>query len=74
MTSSADYDQGVILLEYNDDFWVSICYDGDIHQWDKRSVIVACRQLGYNGGWPIMIEGDSDRTEMHLQDFECGRK
>ena len=65
---------GAVLVEY-DDVYVSVCYDGDTHLWDKRSAIVACRQLRYKGGWPIMIQDDSKGNQYtYLQDFDCGCK
>ena len=64
--------EGVVLLKNEDDAWYSVCKDGKDKNWGKKEAMVACRQLHYEGGWPIDV--DSLATEYSNQsfvDFDC---
>lgn len=53
--------------------WNLVCYS-DRSIWDKREAYVACRQLGYRGGWPQALPSNSlhfNDTQVFLKNFVC---
>ena len=62
--------EGIVAVKYAD-VWSNVCYYGDRKSWGKREGITACRQLGYEGGWPLMANQSKPESHIHLRDFDC---
>ena len=63
--------EGVVLLK-NWDAWYSVCTNGFRKDWGKKEAMVACRQLQYEGGWPIDVDRMAvEYSSQSFVDFDC---
>ena len=63
--------EGVVLLKTGGG-WYSVCKDGFRKDWGKKEAMVACRQLQYEGGWPIDVDRMADEySSQSFADFDC---
>ncbi|XP_072046228.1 neurotrypsin-like [Amphiura filiformis] len=73
-TLNPRYGRVELQLDYNTHGWYGVCergsYDLSHHIWNRMTANVACRQLGFLGGWNYSMHGIS--TRYTLEDFRCG--
>ena len=64
--------EGIVQVRQGDD-WFSICSNKYI--WKEKAATLACRQLGFKGGWPYNIEianrNGTSSTHQYLTGIHC---
>ena len=60
---------GVVELKYVGN-WLTVCKQSNRDSWNMRAATVACRQLHYEGGWPLSFNKTPEST-IHLCQFDC---
>ena len=61
----------MVLLETKD-VWYSVCEYGYGKDWGKKEAMVACRQLQYEGGWPVDVDRmATEYSNQSFVDFDC---
>ena len=62
---------GTIEVKF-EDRWSNVCYYGNQKIWWKREATTACRQLQYEGGWPLEVNQTSSVAgAKYLYNFDC---
>ena len=70
LLGESENNKGVVEIEY-DGSWRPVCQG---KWWGVPEALIACRQLDYQGGWPIagLLPDVSPSSTIYAGDFDCG--